>query len=189
MKEITYEEFCEFINKNITSDNEAQKIVRHYLLKDFQSNSNEYVKPIVEENVLINNSDNLFIPNKNIYINLKKLTVLTLACVCDIFITKGAITALGVALGKINPCIYKLEKEDCCIFAKVLFYSTISEGININSLVCEYTTDCFNNNYQRCSFYKNEGKCIIKELDIRLIINKLISNGVIKSENNIISLA
>ena len=41
--------------------------------------------------------------------------MLTLACVCDIFITNGAITALGVALGKINPCICKLENEDCCI--------------------------------------------------------------------------
>ena len=189
MKEITYENFCEFINNNITSNVEAQKVIQHYLLKDFQGDSGEYVKPIVEENVLINNSDNLFIPNKNIYINLKRLTVLTLACVCDIFITKGAITALGVALGRINPCIYKLEKEDCCVFAKVLFYSTVSNGVDINNLVSEYATDCFNNNYQRCIFYKEEGKCIIKELDIRLIINKLISNGIIKSVDNIISLA
>lgn len=189
MKEITYEEFCEFINNNITSDDEAQKIIQHYLLKDFQGSSSEYVKPIVEENVLISNSDNLFIPNRNIYINLKRLTVLTLACVCDIFVTKGAVTALGVALGKINPCIYKLEKEDCCVFAKVLFYSTVSKGININNLVSEYAKDCFNNNYQRCIFYKNEGKCIINEIDIRLIINKLISNGLIKNVDNIVSLA
>lgn len=189
MKIITYEEFCEFINNNITSNNKAQKMIEHYLLKDFQGSSDQYVKPIVEENVLMDNSDNLFIPNKKIYINLKRLTVLTLACICDIFITKGVITALGVALGKINPCIYKLEKEDCCIFAKVLFYSTISDGININSLIHEYTTDCFNNKYQRCIFYKENEKCIIKELDIRLIINKLISNGILKNKDNIISLA
>lgn len=113
MKKITYEEFCEFINNRITSNDEAQKMIQHFLLKDFQSDPSEYVKPIVEENVLMDNSDNLFIPNKNIYINLKRLTVLTLACICDVFITKGSITALGVALGKINPCIYKLKKENC----------------------------------------------------------------------------
>lgn len=188
MSKITYEEFCGFINNNITADNEAQKIIQHYLLNDFQGDSDEYVKPIVEENVLMDNSDNLFIPNKNIYINLKRLTVLTLACICDIFITKGAITALGVALGKINQCIYKLEKEDCCIFAKVLYYSTISDGIDINSLILEYTTDCFNNKYQRCTFYKEDGKCIIKGFNIQLIINKLISKGVIRNKENIISL-
>lgn len=189
MSEITYEEFCNFINNEITSNCEAHKMIQHYLLKDFQGDPSEYVKPTVEETVLIDNSDNLFIPNKNIYINLKRLTVLTLACICDIFITKGAVTALGVALGKINPCIYKLEKEDCCIFAKVLFYSTISDGIDINSLILEYTTECFNNKYQRCVFYKDNGKCIIKELDIRLIINKLMSNGIIRCKNNIISLS
>lgn len=189
MKKITYDEFCKFINKNITSDDEAQPIVIHYLLKDFQGDSSEYVKPIVEENVLINKSDNLFIPNKNIYINLKRLTVLSLACICDIFVTKGAATALGVALGKINPCIYKLEKEDCCIFAKVLFYSTLYKGININDLVLEYTADCFNNNFHRCTFFSDERKCFIKEIDIRLIINKLIINGVIKEKDNLISLA
>lgn len=188
MKKITYEEFCEFINKNITSDDEAQKIVMHYLINDFQGDANEYVKPIVEENVLINNSDNLFIPNKNIYINLKRLTVLTLACICDVFVTKGAVTALGVALGKINPCIYKLENKECCIFAKVLFYSTVSKGININDLLLEYTKDCFNNNIYRCTFFEN-GKCNVKEIDIRIIINNLIINGVMKDENNIISLA
>ncbi len=189
MKKITYEEFCEFINNRITSNDEAQKMIQHFLLKDFQSDPSEYVKPIVEENVLMDNSDNLFIPNKNIYINLKRLTVLTLACICDVFITKGSITALGVALGKINPCIYKLKKENCCIFAKILFYSTISNGIDINSLVHEYTMDCFNNKYQHCTFYKDNGKCVIKELDIRLIIEKMILNGVIKSEDNIISLS
>lgn len=189
MKKITYDEFCIFINNNITTNDKAQKEIQHYLLKNFQGDSNEYVKSIVEENVLMDNSNNLFIPNKNIYINLKRLTVLTLACICDIFITKGAITALGVALGKINPCIYKLEKEDCCIFAKVLFYSTVSDGIDINSLIQEYTINCFNNNYQRCIFYKESGKCIIKELDIKIIINKLISNGIIKNKDNIISLA
>lgn len=189
MKDITYKEFCEFINNNITSNDEAQKVIQHYLIRDFKGGSSEYVKPMVEEDVLINSSDNLFIPSKKIYINLKRLTVLTLACICDIFITKGAITALGVALGKINSCIYKLEKEDCCIFAKVLFYSTISDGINISNLILEYTTDCFNNKYQRCLFYKEAGKCIIKELDIRLIINKLVTNGIIKNEDNLLTLA
>lgn len=189
MKEITYEKLREFVKDNIVHDEQLMDTVIRYLLTEFEGVGGECVKSIVEADVLLGKSDNLFIPNTNIYINLKKLTVLVLACVCDIYITKGAATAVGVALGKITPCIYKLDRDDCCIFAKVLFYSTMSKGVSIDEIVNDYTRACSNKANKRCEYCKNNCICDIKEVDIKLAITRMLNNGVIEKKDNLLYIA
>lgn len=189
MNLITYDKFCEFVEKNITDQDEAQKIVREYLLNDFEGSQGEFVGSLVEECVLEGDSDNLFIPNRNIYISIKKLTVLILACICDIFVTKGAVTALGVALGKINTCIYKLEKDDCCVFGRILYYSIMRKNVSIDELVSDYSAQCFNEKRVECAFWKQNGICKMTEYDIKLAVDKLVRNGVINKHGKLIKLS
>ena len=189
MKIITYQKFCDFVHQKITSDSQAEEIIKKYLLTDFEGNSEEFIKPLIEGAALLGNSNNLFIPNQYIYISMKKLTILTLACVCDMFVTKGAVTALGVALGRIGPCIYKLEKENCCIFAKILFYNTVSTGVDMDTLLQDYTEKCTNSKNIHCVFCKDFQTCRIQEKDIYLAINKLIVSGVVEEKKGLICLA
>lgn len=182
MKEISYPVFSEFIKTNIVENKECERIIIKYLLDDFEGIQGENVQSLVETSALINDNENLFIPNVNIYINIRRLTVLLLACICDVFITKGALTALGVALGKINPCIHKLRKTDCCIFSRVLFYSTVGSGIRIADLLNEYDSNCFGKRKMRCEYYM-DNSCKIDLLEVFCRINELISSGVFSEVN------
>ena len=187
---ISYKDFCEFIHNNITSDKETEELMKKFLLNDINLGKGEYVTPLIEGEALLGQSENLFLPSSQIYINLRKLTVLTLACLCDIFITKGVATALGVALGEINTCIYKIkERDECYKITKILYYCTISDGIPIQTICQEYTGRCLVKGNQRCCFLQENGQCNIKQLNIYMIIEKLVSNGVIERRNDIIFLA
>lgn len=182
MKEISYSDFCSFIKLNIVDNEDAERVIIKYLLDDFKGTTNEKVYSRVETSALINDNENLFIPNVNIYVNLRRLTVLILACICDIFLTKGVITALGVALGKINPCIYKLKQKDCCIFSRVLFYSTVSNGISTEDLIKEFDGKCYGKGKIRCKSYINCG-CRMSSLETFCRINDLKTSGVFSEVN------
>ena len=79
MKEISYSDFCSFIKLNIVDNEDAERVIIKYLLDDFKGTTNEKVYSRVETSALINDNENLFIPNVNIYVNLRRLTVLILA--------------------------------------------------------------------------------------------------------------
>lgn len=186
MHEITYDKFCLFIQENIVNDEKGMEIIKEFLLDNFDGSSDELVKATIEPSVLFGESNNLFIPNCNIYINLKKLTVLVLACICDIYITKGAATALGVALGKINSCIYKLDIDDCCIFSRILFYSTVCDGVSEENLINDYSGKCSCKANKRCPYFESDCICRINEINCISTINKLIINGVVEMKDSLI---
>ena len=189
MHEITYEKFCSFIQDNIVNDEKGSEIIKEFLLNNFDGSSGETVKSTIEPSVLLGDCDNLFIPKCNIYINLKRLTILVLACICDIYITKGAATALGVAVGKINACITKLDREDCCVFSKVLFYSMLSNGISETDLLNEYSKICSCKASNRCPYFEEEGICGMKETKCMISVNNLISGGVVENKGGLLFIA
>ena len=83
MSTITLEQFRDYINKNITSDEEQQKAVLRYFFTEFKGTEGEFVDTDVEKVLLLEQCDNLFIQSINVYVNLKKTTILLISCILD----------------------------------------------------------------------------------------------------------
>ena len=106
MSTISLEQFLDFISDNITSDKAQQKTVLRYFLTEFTGTEGEYITTDVEPVQILEQCDNLFIPTLNVYINLKKTTIFAVACIFDVFLTKGIAVGLGTISGYIEKSLH-----------------------------------------------------------------------------------
>ncbi|SEM22423.1 hypothetical protein SAMN04487770_12934 [Butyrivibrio sp. ob235] len=182
MKTITLEQFLSFIDDNITSDEDQKKVVLRYLLTEFKGTDGEFIKTDVEPVLILEQCDNLFVPNINVYINIKKTTIFLIACLCDIFYTKGVAVGIGTITGNIEKSIHFIKPEDCCVFSRVLYYDKYFEGATIDTLENEFDGLCNSVSCKRCPHRVEECNCELDRAKIKLCLNDLILSKTISPD-------
>ena len=169
MSKITIKQFLDFINDNITSDEEQQKVVLRYFLTEFKGTEGEYIETDVEPVLILEKCDNLFIQQIHVYVNVKKTTIFIVACLFDFFYTKGILTSLGTMTGYLEKSIHIVGAENTCLFSRIIYYDKYFSGVTAEMLEKEYDGSCNSIACKRCS----HGKTGVCDMDRNKIINGL----------------
>ena len=123
----------------------------------------------------------LIIDSINYNINIKALTITTIALLLDIKLTLGfAATTLAI-LGINSYAVVKInvsEGEKCLILEAI---QNTKRLIN-EDVFSSFNSECIHNNLD-CK-YKSEGKCTIKRDDIKRTLDRLCKKNIFKKINS-----
>lgn len=117
----------------------------------------------------------------NYYINLTAATVFAISCLIDATI-KAPLTATFLAVRGIKPLRQPIDEQPGmkCILCELLH----SKGRQGDAKILErFHGECCNNN-MTC-FYRNDSICGCTEDRVKLLLEKMVSLGILKSENGI----
>lgn len=119
----------------------------------------------------------LMIATNEYYINLKYSTIIILALILDIELTKGFASVLLGFLGMANATFVKISEYNG---EKCIIKETINQKgkIGNESILAKYHGECCNNQYN-CK-YQNTDRCKCKKNDIINIYNSLCEKGIFK---------
>ena len=179
-----YHAFEEFVTKNITEDNSAKEQIVTFFLRDFNHNPefDEYVSSSIAYPALINDIENLFIPKVRIFVSIKNTTIVLLAALCDIFVTKGIASAIATALGILKESISLIDLRDICVLSQIMVFNSLNSAtFTENDIAKNFNNQCqrsLNKRISSCPFSDNP-HCTINKSNISDSFLRLVQNGVI----------
>lgn len=138
---------------------------------------------IISYNMPASNPDimELLIPETNYNIKISALTVVILATILDVKLTKGVMLAGLSAMGFNNQALSRIDErngEKCLLLEMLRTKSrTITEFV-----LPPINNECFNNDL--CCKYRIENQCKIKKEDVHKILLSLCQKNVIKECEN-----
>ena len=181
-KSITLKQFMDFINENITSDEEQQRIVLRYFLTEFKGTRGESISSDVEPVLILEQCDNLFVPQFNIYVNIKKTTIFIIACIFDVFLTRGFAVGIGTITGYIEKALHSIKPENACLFSRIAYYDKYFSGCTIEMLEKEYNGACNSIVCKRCPHRGETGNCNMNQEKIVKGLNALVLSKTIVAD-------
>lgn len=188
----------EYFSFQGTENELKDKLSTFMSLEDSQSfiNGLQYYLPYLGQDEFVikttsspkNNSDassemlNLLLQSSNYNINIKALTLTTIALLLDIKITLGIASATLSILGFNNQAIARIdvsEGEKCLILEAMQSKNrVINEDV---FAICN--SECIHNDLN-CK-YQNDDKCTINKSNIKEILDRLCDKNIFRKINNL----
>ena len=118
---------------------------------------------------------NLLLPEYGYYLNVKRITIVMLAAVLDLYITNGMVSAGLTLLGTELQAIIKLKEEKLCLVKEMLCNH---QKLHNEADLSRYERECVNNDIQ-CHF-NCDGICTLSQEQIAIVLNNLSDKDVIE---------
>lgn len=176
----SYEIVCNGIEKIVGINSKSAQKILDYLIENKDKPDKDYELECFSYRYYSNlppGSLALMTSKYNYYINIKKTTVIIIALILDITITKGASSALINMHGISGPCVVKLNERngEKCIVKETVFSKNRIGSVDV---LQKFKGECCNCDMD-CKYNKGD-QCGCTKEDVREIYNNLTHIGLFK---------
>lgn len=125
----------------------------------------------------------MMISKTNLYVNIKVSTIVLIALVLDIEITKGVANAILTATGFNANSIIKLNEKagEKCVLLEIYRKQYHEAGIEIFDCICG--KECVNNDL-KCK-YRDQGICTMSKKEVINILEEMVNKNVFSKREDV----